>query len=224
MKLPILQGPLRGYWWTVGSGIHSYWLGSYEADKLKNFCEVVRKGQVVLDIGAHAGFYTLLASELVGPKGQVIAFEPFPKNIYFLKKHLEINRIQNVLVWEAAVGSMTGLSRFKVGSDGYTGSLSSSGEVCVSVVNLDDLVSDRLIPVPDVIKMDIEGGELEALTGAVDLLSYFHPVLFLSTHGAAIHNKCLELLTSVGYQITPLISDAQRPDEIVASWRPGIGV
>src|SRR5580765_1322501 len=74
--VPILQGPLRGKKWIVGSGTHGCWLGSYEYDKQKLFQKTVRSGDVVYDVGANAGFYSLLASLLVGEKGHVYSFEP----------------------------------------------------------------------------------------------------------------------------------------------------
>src|SRR5579862_7724955 len=79
--LPILQGPLRGKKWVVGSGNHGCWLGSYEHDKQSLFQKTVRTGDIVYDVGANAGFYSLLASVLVGEKGQVYAFEPLPANL-----------------------------------------------------------------------------------------------------------------------------------------------
>src|SRR5687767_10694214 len=101
--LPILQGAFRGKRWIIGSSNHSCWLGVYEYDKRRRFEEIVGSGDVVFDLGAHAGYYSLLASALVGPSGQVIAFEPLPTNIDFLKRHLLINKIGNVELIEAAV-------------------------------------------------------------------------------------------------------------------------
>jgi hypothetical protein len=104
LTVPIVQGPLRGWWWKVGSGIHGYWLGSYEADKQPRFASVIRPGDIVFDIGAHVGFYSLLASKMVGPQGRVFAFEPVQRNLYYLHRHLQLNRIANVTVVQTAVG------------------------------------------------------------------------------------------------------------------------
>ena len=89
MKVPILQGRLRGKKWIIGSSNVECALGSYEYEKVKLFEKNIQKSSVVYDIGAHVGFYTLLASELVGDMGKVIAFEPVPLNLKYLKKHLE---------------------------------------------------------------------------------------------------------------------------------------
>ena len=104
LRVPILQGPLRGYRWIVGSGVHGYWLGTYELQKQRAFWESIKPGMVVFDIGAHVGFYTMLASVALGEQGEVIAFQPFPHNVGFLKRHLAINNRRNVRIIEAGVG------------------------------------------------------------------------------------------------------------------------
>ena len=83
-----MQDKLKGKKWIVGSSNHGCWLGTYEFAKQRLFSETIREGSIVYDIGAHLGFYALLASVLVGPKGRVVAFEPLTKNICFLEKHL----------------------------------------------------------------------------------------------------------------------------------------
>src|ERR1700745_973314 len=73
--LPILQGPLRGKKWTAGSGSHGCWLGSYEYHKQRALQQELKVGNVVYDIGANVGFYTLLASVMIGDTGYVYSFE-----------------------------------------------------------------------------------------------------------------------------------------------------
>lgn len=80
-------------------------------------------GQVIFDIGAHVGFYTLLGSVLIGASGRVSSFEPLPANVGFLLEHLALNRLQNVTVIEAAVSDESHASRFTPGSDTSMGML-----------------------------------------------------------------------------------------------------
>lgn len=87
----ILQGPLKNKKWIKGSGVNGYWLGSYESDEQKVFIENLKKGDIVFDIGANVGFYSLLAAEVIGFKGKVFSFEPLPENFKHIKKHIEIN-------------------------------------------------------------------------------------------------------------------------------------
>ncbi len=216
LEVPVMQGPLRGYRWIVGAGNHGYWLGSYELEKQIQFCQEVEENYVVFDIGANVGFYALLASVLVRERGYVYAFEPLDRNLHFLKKHLQINDRRNVVVFEAAVGNRSGICRFEEGSDSSTGRVFEKGSLSVRMVSLDDLYSQGKIPVPQVIKMDIEGGEVDAILGAQNLLKEFRPILFLATHGQEAHKSCIQLLLGIGYALTPLQGSIEDTSELVA--------
>src|SRR5262245_23354762 len=152
MKMPILQGRLRGKKWIAGSSNHGCWLGSYEYDQRLLFEQMVTEGSVVFDLGAHVGFYTLLAAVLVGPRGKVYAFEPLPENIYFLKEHLRLNRITNVTVIDRAVSDCAGVAAFVQVPSSAMGHFAAHGELRVQTVSLDDLFLDGKIPAPDFIK------------------------------------------------------------------------
>jgi len=108
LVVPVVQGPLRGARWVVGSSTHGCWLGCYEAGNQAIYVRLVRPGMTVYDLGAHVGFYTLLFSRLVGPGGVVHAFEPVPRNIFYLERHLRLNGTMNVRVQEFAVTRQTG--------------------------------------------------------------------------------------------------------------------
>jgi FkbM family methyltransferase len=205
--MPILQGRMRGYRWIVGSSDHGCWLGSYELEERKVFEGWVNPGSVVFDIGAHVGYYTLLASILVGAEGDVHAFEPLPQNLPFLYRHIEINRLKNVLVHEVAVSDRDGEAYFKVGSSRSTGQVSNSGEVEVQLISLDSRVKAGELPVPGYIKIDVEGAELAVLAGARALLTDHKPTLFLETHSAELHASCIELLSGIGYTLQPVVGD-----------------
>lgn len=172
----IWQGPSRGMKWIVGSGVHGYWLGSYEYAKRKRFEQVVKPGMVVYDIGAHVGFYTLIASKLVQQAGYVIAFEPSWKAQEYLYCHVSMNDCHNVQIIPKAAHKLDG-------------------------VKLDEMPVHRW---PDVIKMDIEGGEYDVLTTARKILEQARPVIFLSTHSALLRELCHVFLTRYGYTIEPL--------------------
>jgi FkbM family methyltransferase len=216
LKVPIIQGPLRGYRWSVGSGNHGYWLGSYESEKQLRFCQAVRENFVVFDIGAHVGFYSLLASVIVGDRGSVFAFEPLPRNLHFLRTHLEINGRKNVVVYEAAVGRRSGVSQFTEGSETSCGCASETGRLSVPMVSLDDLFSQGKIAIPEVVKMDIEGGEVDAIMGGQNLLKECHPIIFLATHGQEEHRNCIQLLSGMGYDLSPLQGSIESTSELIA--------
>jgi FkbM family methyltransferase len=190
--VPILQGELRGYRWIVGSGVHGYWLGSYEWDKQQFFCEVVREGQVVFDIGANVGFYTLLASCLVGPRGKVFAFEPLPENVRYLERHLELNECGNAEVLSLAMSDRCGFASFSLSGNRFVGCLDEQGELKVRVSSVDALVLEARLPFPDVMKIDVEGEELRVLRGASRTIERCQPLVLLATHNDHVHSLCVD--------------------------------
>jgi FkbM family methyltransferase len=218
MTVRIWQGKLRGKKWIVGSSTHGCWLGSYEADKQQLVVKTVKPGTVFFDVGAHVGFYTLLASSLVEECGKVFAFEPFPRNIEYVEKHLKLNCVHNVTLFTAAVSDYVGKARFQAGPSSSMGQLSENGGLVVDLVSLDGLFAKGAIPLPDYVKIDVEGAELSVLAGARRILTLGHPTIFLATHGAAVHSSCVSLLGSLGYTCVPLDPARQNEacDELIA--------
>jgi len=215
--LPICQGKLKGKKWIIGSGVFGYWLGSYEFKKQKIFENKLKKGDVVYDIGAHAGFYTLLAAELVGKKGQIFSFEPNPKNIFFLQEHVAINNYKNVKVFEEAVSDKTGSQSFDFGVNSSYGKFSDSGESKVQTVVLDDLCGSGELPLPNVVKIDVEGAELAVLKGSKIMLEKSHPLLFLSAHSQELYRSCLNFLAPLGYNFYVIDENEAKTDiEVLA--------
>lgn len=220
--MPILQGPLRGKKWIVGSGNHGYWLGSYEMGKCARFAKAVLPGGVVFDLGGNVGYYTLLSSIQAGPQGRVFAFEPLPRNLDFLKRHLALNRIENVTVIEAAVSERSGTVRFEEDASTSKGRIGAQGALEVKSLSLDDWIGQGLLPAPDLLKIDIEGAEFLALQGARKMLARSHPVIFLSTHSGLVHRECIELLESLGYRVAPIDGrPLERSHDILAAVSSG---
>jgi FkbM family methyltransferase len=210
--VPVLQGPIRGWRWVVGSATHGEWLGSYELAKQRRFTTVLQPGHVVYDIGANVGFYSLVASKLVGPGGRVYAFEPLPRNLAYLQRHVELNGASNVEVMPVAVGAAAGIGYFEAHESAAMGKLSTRG-IPTQVVAIDELT----LPPPDVIKMDIEGGEVDALAGMRRTLAKHKPVIFLATHAPDLHTRCLTQLRELGYRIETIDGGPiETADEIVA--------
>ena len=215
--LPILQGPLRGHRWIVGAGTHGCWLGSYEYSKQRLFAAAAKPGAVVYDVGANVGFYSLLAARRAGPAGTVVAFEPLLRNLLFLRRHLELNRVANVDVVEAAVSESTGLQSFSTEHHASMGRLATDGALQVRTVSLDDVVFKDGRPRPHLIKMDIEGGEAAALRGGRRVLEECRPTLFLATHGWEQHQACCELLRQLAYELAAIDGrPLDESDEIMA--------
>jgi FkbM family methyltransferase len=215
--VPILQGPLRGKKWIVGSSNHGCWLGSYEHSKCKVFQAIVRERSVVYDIGANVGYYTLLASQLGGSSGQVFAFEPVPRNCALLRQHLKLNKVSNASLIEAAVSSADGEARFDTGPNPSMGHLAADGALRVRSVTLDTLVFGQATPPPQVIKIDVEGAEAEVLTGGSETLLRHRPLILLATHGETVHRECRRILDRLGFLVESLDGrPIDRCDELIA--------
>lgn len=180
--VPILSGPLRGLRWKVGAGFDAHWLGIYESAKAALFQANLRPGDTVWDIGANVGYYSLLAGRVVGTGGRVLAFEPLPENLEFLALHLKINHAENLTIIPKALGRTASRAHFARGHTRSEGCVAEKGEFGVDVIGGDEEIDAGRLRAPDVIKMDIEGGELDAIPGIRAALKRARTV-FIATHG-----------------------------------------
>jgi FkbM family methyltransferase len=158
--------------------------GNYEPFETELLKQHVRRGDVVLDVGANIGYYSLLFARLVGPEGKVFAFEPDPTNFGLLTRNVRRNGYANVVAVPAAVGDRTGKLRLYLCEDNRGDHRTyDSGDgrpsVEVDVVRLDDYLKDFERPVAFV-KMDVQGSEPAALAGMDGLLRR-NPRLKLAT-------------------------------------------
>jgi FkbM family methyltransferase len=217
-SVPILQGPLRGNRWIVGSQRHAFWLGCYEPDMQRQIAKEISRGGVFYDIGANVGFYSLLASSLIDP-GKVYAFEPLPINVSYLRRHLYLNRRTNVEVLEVAVCDQEGEASFLREPTGSMGHLDNHGKLRVRTSTLDGLLQAQEIPPPDYIKMDIEGAEFRALIGGRDCFQKYKPSLFLATHGREVREDCCKLLHSWNFKVEVVNEESDDRAELLAKAR-----
>jgi FkbM family methyltransferase len=206
----ILGGPLRRWRWVPAAASHGCWLGVFERAEQDVFARTVKSGDVVYDLGANVGFYTLLAAKLAGPTGHVVAFEPVPRNLGYLRRHLALNECENVTVVPAAVSDRSGTSRFRDGPEHTVGSLTTSDGYEVNVVTLDAFDG----PLPRIIKIDVEGAEGDVLRGASRVLREARPIVLLSTHSTALRHECIGILTEAGYGVVPMGGD---PADLIAT-------
>ncbi len=142
---------------------------SWERQTVSMFKKVVKEGDIVVDLGANIGYYTLLAARLVGRSGKVYAFEPEPVNYSLLLKNIEINGYDNVIPTQKAISDTTGTVRlFLDNEDTGAHTIYQPGDkrefIEVESVRLDNFFKGKECPI-NVIKMDIEGAEIAALSG-----------------------------------------------------------
>jgi len=202
-EVRILRGPLRGKKWIKGAGPNAYWVGTYEVARLRALANAVSPGTVVYDVGANVGIYSLLASLRAGPSGKVYAFEPLERNLLYLRRHLTLNNVGNCVILETAVCNREGTVPFSVASwSSSMAHLSTVGEIWVPSTTLDGCIyGERRLRPPDILKIDVEGAEMEVLEGASKVLTEFHPKIFLEIHGTQLHAKCSASLSAKGYRI-----------------------
>jgi len=149
-------------------------LQNYETGTTNLFKAIIEEGMVVLDIGAHLGYFTILASKLVGNEGRVYAFEPEPNNFPLLLEHIELNNCKNVIPSRMAICDKVGMAPLYLSSDSASHSLfvqKSQRLVHVETTTLDRYFEGRNEGNKvDFVKMDIEGSEMKALAGMENLL------------------------------------------------------
>jgi FkbM family methyltransferase len=166
---------------------------SWNPQEYAAFREVVRPGAVVFDVGANVGAYALVFAEWVGPRGRVYAFEPAPDAREGLLTHLRLNHLDDrVEVSDAAMSSAVGRAAFGLHPSGGASSLQIDSVDRARVIEvpaetLDHFCASRGVQ-PDVIKIDVEGAELDVLRGGRETLTRpgiqvfveFHPAVWAS--------------------------------------------
>jgi len=181
LSVPLpLRLPYGGWWLARNDACSAAIFAEVFEESERHFVEqFLREGMTVLDIGAHHGFYTILASKKVGPSGHVIAFEPSPRERRRLLLHLKLNHCTNVKVEPLALASQEGETTFFLVNGRETGCNSlrppavsePTKAIAVSTKTLDGYLENESIHHVDFIKMDVEGAELEVLKGARQLLA-----------------------------------------------------
>lgn len=209
-RVTVAAGDLRGAQLDLDMRIEKdYWLGTYELELQDAIRHFVKPGMTAFDVGANIGYISLLLSRAVGVHGKVLSVEALPANIKRLQGHMGMNTFAaNMTVLHAAVvdaskpvmflvHSSTSMGK-AVGSAGRIGE-KYANEITVDGVSLDDLVYKHGNPAPDVIKMDIEGGEVLALQGMKRLLREKRPLMMVELHGHEAAQAVWKTLFAEGY-------------------------
>ena len=178
--------------------------GGYEDHEAAELSMHVPLGGTVFDVGANIGLSALEFSRAAGPSGKVMAFEPHPDTAARLRGNLAQNSANNVTIIQAAVGAKPGKVTFHESAHATLSSASviprdlvRSFEVPVTTV---DIVWDEAgKPVVSALKIDVEGGELEVLRGARELLARDHPAVLLEAWGDEQLRPIDALLVDAGY-------------------------
>jgi FkbM family methyltransferase len=168
--------------------------------------QTLRPGMTVVDIGSNIGYYALMESRLVGSSGKVVAIEPVPQNAAQLRDNVRSNGCDNIEIHQLAIGRQSGTQPVYLSGKSNHHSLlptPSVPTVMVEVATLDDLVSASRLSSVQLIRMDLEGYEVEILDGMRQTLQQYGPRLLVELHphivGSTALLAYLETLQSLGY-------------------------
>jgi FkbM family methyltransferase len=211
-EVSVAAGALQGAWLSLDmQSEKDYWLGTYEPELQAAILDFVKPGMVAYDIGANIGYISLQLGRVVGDEGHVYAFEALPENYERLLGNISRNGMDDcITVLPLAVTDNPGEVTFLAGPSVGTGKVfGSSGrralhykqEIKVEAITLDGFVYDSGNPAPNVIKMDIEGGELLAVPGMSRVLSEARPLVLIELHGYEAAYLVWDELQESGYQI-----------------------
>ena len=178
----------------IGASLRHY--GEYtelEIELLKNF---IKPHHAIYDVGANIGYHTVAFSKLAK---HVYAFEPNKKNLKLLNKN--VKECNNVTVFDVACSNSNTelkIQDFDIDVPGNYGEMliNETGQSC-KAVTIDDLND---IFAPDVLKIDVEGHELQVLRGSIKTITEFNPVIFYEAHGTELA-EIYDLLTELGYKL-----------------------
>jgi len=199
--------------------------GTYEPVHTKLLRQQIKKGDVVLDLGAHIGYYTLLMARLVGRKGKVYAFEPEPYNFELLKENVVLNNCKNVILVRKAVSGFNGKGKLYLSEDNRAdhrifNSQEKRKSIPIDSITLDEFFKNKDKKI-DFIKMDIQGVEPLVLKGMHKILEK-NKKLKLTTEfwpygiqkSGSSPEKYLKQLCSLGFKIYNINENEGKLQEI----------
>ena len=161
-------------------------MGNFEARTVELIENVLRPGMNMVDVGAHVGYFSLLAASLVGESGRIFAFEPEPENYQILIGNIERNGYETIVVEQKAISQSLGeVQLFISGLDNGSHSIyqnkkrRTTGFVTVPTITLDSFIELHGSPDLDLIKIDVEGAEIDVINGMQRILERLRPPALL---------------------------------------------
>jgi FkbM family methyltransferase len=177
------------------------------------FFELIKPGNIVMDVGANIGDMTLNFAKQVGETGNVYSFEPFLPSFNKLKKNIEMNQFRGIHPFNIGLGDTSGTffleerDNHNSGMNRIATNIKKKGHA-IKVTTLDQFIKDKNIAQIDFIKIDVEGFEKKILNGSKELLTTFKPVLFIELDDNYLRDQgdsakeLIELLEGYNYSIS----------------------
>ena len=192
-------------------------VGRYEPSLTHAIEDVVNEGDVCFDVGAHLGYTTLVMATGVGPAGKVVAFEPDPQLFGPLLRNAvrNLGPLAPIVPVPAAAGRTSGRCSFRHGDSTGMGRIDDSGgDLTVRMISLDDAAD--AYGDPDLIKLDVEGAEVEALEGATAILERGRSTFLIEAHSRILEDRCRRLLDHFHYQVDHLDAAREETSHLLA--------
>ena len=202
-------GPARGICFKIrmpdDKGI---WTGTYEVQFATRVADAVKLGSVAYDIGGWHGFFSGVMS--AQGAAQVHVFEPLPANIARIQEFIGLNPEKSITLHNCAVGEHDGemdllvmqeTSMAKLETSTFQIDSSPAARIKVILRSIDSVVAAGAPP-PNLIKIDVEGAEVMVLSGALNTLRRYRPVIFIEVHSSHLLENCKKLLAAEGYWIS----------------------
>ena len=188
--------------------------GLWEPEVTKFVCPRINPGMTVIDVGADIGYYTLLFAKRVGEGGRVCAFEPIPKARATLERNVGLNRYENVTIFDYALYDASGTFVLEgpLEASRINPAKNRAGEKDLEIQTrvFDDCFAELSIQTIDLVKIDVEGAEINVLKGMKRCLQEFHPNLLVEVHPAHLSKfehraeELLQFLRELRYDIYPI--------------------
>jgi FkbM family methyltransferase len=227
--LQVQKGLSQGMWMRLDLPDEArYWRGEHDLEVGRALSTAVYPGAVIYDVGAHLGYFALGATRLVGKCGRVIAFDGDPDNVMRLREHMLKNDLSGRLeLVHAAVWCKTasdGISFRRASEPRAQGGVEvdecrpvlANGELIqVPAITLDDFIAGGG-PFPNIVKIDVEGGEAEVLWGAARLFADHRPLVIAEVHQMHASEQIGRWLNEYRYCAKWSVSNEPYPRQLFA--------
>jgi FkbM family methyltransferase len=184
-------------------------LSNHEKSVLKLLPSLVKSGDIVYDVGANIGLFSICFAKLIGPNGKLYCIEANPVCVYFLRSNMELNHLTNFDILPIALLDAAKVCDFAVNYDNFNLGLTKDSvffemkaghRITVEAQSLDELIGTYGFQKPDLVKIDIEGAEAIAIKGMTNTIVEHRPTMVIELHGKSAAHATLIALDQCYYR------------------------